>query len=81
VVLRVEFAATGPPIHPMRNAVIEGNVATVTWPVSGWFGGARSLVLPLTFGGRKIERIVLDPARRFPDREFSDNVWPREPAP
>ena len=81
VVLRVEFAATGPPIRPMRNAVIDGNVATVTWPVSVWFGGARSFVAPLAFGGRKIERIVLDPQRRFPDRDFTDNVWPREPTP
>lgn len=81
VVLRVEFAATGPPIQPMSNAVLDGNVATVTWPVSVWFGGARSFVARLAFGGRKIDRIVLDPQRRFPDRDFTDNRWPREPAP
>ncbi|MEO8634332.1 MAG: M1 family metallopeptidase [Gemmatimonadales bacterium] len=81
VVLRVEFAPTGPAIRPMKNAVIDGNVATVTWPVSVWFGGTRSFAAPLAFGGRKIERIVLDPQRRFPDRDVTDNVWPRIVAP
>jgi hypothetical protein len=31
----------------------------------------------LDFGPRAIERIVLDPHCRFPDREPGDNVWPR----
>ena len=31
----------------------------------------------LDFGGRKIAKIVLDPHCRFPDRDPSDNVWPR----
>jgi hypothetical protein len=77
VVLRVEFAADGPPIRPMRNAVIEGNSATVTWPVDVWFGGSRVFVADLQFGRRRIERISFDPARRFPDRDPSDNNWPR----
>jgi hypothetical protein len=33
---------------------------------------ARSIV-----GGRPIQRIELDPFRRFPDRNPRDNVWPR----
>ena len=81
VVLRVEFAATGPAIRPMKNAVVEGNVATVTWPVSVWFGGARRFVAPLEFGGRTIERIELDPQHRFPDRDVKDNVWSRVATP
>jgi hypothetical protein len=51
--------------------------AVVTWPVDVWFAGSRSFVAPLDFGGRAIERITFDPARRFPDRDPSDNVWPR----
>jgi hypothetical protein len=77
VVLRVEFAASGPAIRPMKNAVIEGNTAIVTWPVDVWFSGSRSFIATLPFGPRKIERITLDPAGRFPDRNPSDNVWPR----
>ncbi len=77
VVLRVEFAPTGPAIRPMKNAVITGNLATVTWPVDVWFAGSRTFVASLRFGGRKVERITLDPGARFPDRDPSDNVWPR----
>jgi hypothetical protein len=78
VVLRVEFAADGPPLRVMPNAVLEGDrAAVVTWPVDVWFGGSRTFSAVLDFGGRRIERITLDPRRRFPDREPADNVWPR----
>ncbi|MGH7590204.1 MAG: M1 family metallopeptidase, partial [Gemmatimonadales bacterium] len=77
VVLRVEFAKDGPAIRPMKNAVIAGNTATVTWPVDVWFGGARDFTATLDFGGRRIERITLDPGMRFPDRDPGDNSWPR----
>ena len=81
IVLEVKFAATGPAIRPMKNAVMTDSVtALVTWPVDVWFGGRRSLAVDLLFGGRKIERITLDPARRFPDRSPADNQWPA-PAP
>ena len=77
VVLRVEFAASGPAPGKMKNAVIDGRSATVTWPVDVWFSGSRTFVANLDFGGAKIEKIVLDPGQRFPDRDFTDNVWPR----
>ncbi len=77
VVLRVDFAESGAPLRPMKNAVIEGNSATVTWPVDVWFGGSRTFVATLAFGGRKIARITLDPHGRFPDRNPADNTWPR----
>ena len=77
VVLRVDFAAEGPDIKPMKNAVVEGNSATVTWPVDVWFDGRRRFVAELDFGKRKIERVTLDPQARFPDRDTSDNSWPR----
>lgn len=82
VVLKVEFAADGPAPKPMRNAVIVGNTATVTWPVDVWFAGSRTFVAELDFGKRKIEKITLDPNGRFPDRNPADNVWPAAaPAP
>ena len=77
VVLKVEFAASGPAPVKMKNAVIDGHTATVTWPVDVWFGGSRTFVANLDFGGAKIEKITLDPGQRFPDRDFTDNVWPR----
>jgi len=77
VVLKVEFAASGPAPAKMKNAVIDGHTATVTWPVDVWFGGSRTFVANLDFGGAKIEKITLDPGQRFPDRDFTDNVWPR----
>jgi len=81
VVLKVEFAADGPAPKPMKNAVIEGNTATVTWPVSVWFAGSRTFVADLDFGKRKIEKITLDPQGRFPDRNPADNSWPAVAAP
>ncbi|HEX9631842.1 MAG TPA: M1 family metallopeptidase [Gemmatimonadales bacterium] len=78
VVLAVELAADGPPIRPMANSVMQGDrTAIVTWPVDVWFGGSRTFTAVLDFGGRRIEKITLDPRRRFPDREPADNVWPR----
>ncbi len=78
VVLEVKFVATGPTIRPMKNAVMTDSVtAVVTWPVDVWFAGSRTFAAELVFGGRKIEKITLDPQRRFPDRNAADNVWPR----
>ncbi|HEX7020302.1 MAG TPA: M1 family peptidase, partial [Gemmatimonadaceae bacterium] len=78
VVLQVKFAANGARIRPMSNARMTDSVtAEVTYPVDVWFGGSRNFTADLSFGGRKIEQILLDPHRRFPDRDPSDNVWPR----
>jgi hypothetical protein len=77
VVLRVKFAETGAPIKPMANAKVDGNSALVTWPVDVWFNGSRTFQAVLDFGGRAIQSIQLDPSCRFPDRDASDNVWPR----
>jgi hypothetical protein len=80
VVLKVEFAPQGPAIERMPNSVVSGDTAVVTYPVDVWFSGRRTFDAVLDFGGRRIERIVLDPHCRFPDHDASDNVWPRRPA-
>jgi hypothetical protein len=81
VVLKVRFAADGPAPKPMPNATMpDDKTAIVTWPVDVWFSGHRTFQATLDFGPRKIESILLDPGCRFPDRDPSDNVWPR-PAP
>ena len=38
---------------------------------------SKTFVADLSFGGRKIERVRLDPGCRFPDKHPSDNIWPR----
>jgi len=81
VVLRVQFAAEGPALKPMANAKIEGTSALVTWPVDVWFSGKRTFDAVLDFGGRTITSIQLDPGCRFPDRDASDNVWPKGTTP
>ena len=79
VVLRVEFAADGPALQPMANAVMQADgSAIVTWPTSVWFGGERTFEARLRFGPRAIEKITLDPGGRFPDAKTSDNIWSRD---
>jgi hypothetical protein len=77
IVLAVRFVPEGPAPRLMKNAVLQGNEAIVTWPVETWFDGRRSRAVTLDFGGRRIASVTLDPAVRFPDRDRSDNRWPR----
>lgn len=77
IILEVKFAATGPAIRPMKNAVmVDATTARLTWSEDVWFSGKRTFTTDLVFGGRKIEKITLDPGGRFPDRNVTDNVWP-----
>jgi hypothetical protein len=81
VVLRVRFAGDGPAPRPMPNATMtDDKTAVVTWPVDVWFSGSRTFQATLDFGPRKIESILLDPGCRFPDRDPSDNRWPKQAA-
>jgi hypothetical protein len=78
VVLEVKLAASGAPVRAMPTATMTDSVtALVTYPADVWFDGRRTFTATLDFGGRAVERVTLDPARRFPDRDPSDNVWPR----
>jgi hypothetical protein len=78
VVLRVEFEPGNAPIRMMPNAKADGaDAAIVTWPVNVWFGGSKTFLATLDFGGRAIRKITLDPFGRFPDKDVSDNGWPR----
>jgi hypothetical protein len=78
VVLKVDFAPTGPAIRQMANSVaLDSASALVTFPVDVWFSGSRTFKAALDFGGRKIAKLTLDPYGRFPDQDTKDNVWPR----
>jgi hypothetical protein len=78
VVLRVQFDPAGPEIRLMPNSTrIDENTVDVTFPVDVWFGGSRTFDAILEFGGRRIQKITLDPRGRFPDRVAADNIWPR----
>jgi hypothetical protein len=82
VVLEVQFAGQGKPIKAMPNSrILNDSTAVVTWPVDVWFDGRRTFEAALDFGGRPIVKVTLDPGKRFPDRDASDNIWPRQPAP
>ncbi len=82
VVLKVEFAPKGAAIRQMKNSVkLDSASALVTFPVDVWFNGSKTFKAALNFGGRKIEKITLDPYGRFPDKDVTDNVWPRQPKP
>jgi aminopeptidase N len=81
VILKVEFAPGGAAIRAMSNSrMIDATTAVVTYPVDVWFAGSRTFVANLDFGGRAVTKITLDPNGRFPDKDASDNVWPRTPA-
>ena len=71
-----------PAIKPMANAKMwtSNDRALVTWPVDVWFNGSRTFQAALDFGGRAITKITLDPGCRFPDRDPTDNVWPKPAA-
>jgi len=78
VILKIEFAPTGAAIKPTSNSqMVDPNTAIVTYPVDVWFAGSRTFNANLDFGGRAITRITLDPNGRFPDRDPTDNIWPR----
>jgi len=82
VVLEVKFAPGSQVIRPMKNAVMKDSLtAIVTYPVDVWFAGSKTFDAVLDFGTRPIQRIRLDPSCRFPDRNPSDNFWPRSAAP
>jgi hypothetical protein len=78
VVLKVKLASSGPAVKPMTNAkMLDETTAIVSYPVDVWFIGNRTFQATLDFGGRAVESITLDPDGRFPDRDPSDNVWPK----
>jgi hypothetical protein len=82
VVLKVQFAPTGPAIKSMPNArMLDSVTAIVTWPADVWFAGSRTFIAQLNFGARKIDKILLDPGCRFPDKNPADNMWPRSALP
>jgi aminopeptidase N len=55
----------------------EGAPRRISVPVDVWFDGRRTHDVTIDTRLSGIERIVLDPGCRFPDRDGNDNVWPR----
>lgn len=80
VVLDITFAGSPPSLAGMKNATVAGNTVRLTYPVDVWFGGARTFDAVLRLKGQKVTKVVVDPARRFPDTNEGDNVWPRDAA-
>ena len=81
IVLKLQLAPGTAPIKAPANATVSGDTVVVTYPVDVWFSGvSKTFKADIQLGGRKVERITLDPHCRFPDRDPSDNVWPRASA-
>jgi len=81
VVLGIKFRGGAPSVASIPNAERVGeNEVLVTFPVDVWFSGSKSFRAELPFALDGIEMIILDPNGRFPDRDPSDNAWPRVPA-
>jgi hypothetical protein len=79
VVLKVQLAPGGGAIPSSANVKPVGSdEALVTFPVDVWFNGNHTFTANLDFGGRRAVKVMLDPGCRFPDRDPSDNVWPRD---
>jgi hypothetical protein len=82
VVLTVKLGSGRNPARLMANArMIDDATAVVTFPVDVWFDGRRSYDAVLDFGVRKVESVTFDACGRFPDKDASDNVWPRAASP
>ena len=91
IILKVEFApasaggaarTSGTAVAPnIRTSTVwtDPNTAIVTYPVDVWFAGSRTYSAILDFPGRTVTRVTFDPNGRFPDRDPSDNIWPRPP--
>jgi hypothetical protein len=80
VVLRVTLAPGGAARAVPNARMVDANTAEVTYPADVWFAGSRTFQAAFDFG-RAVERVVLDPQCRFPDREPADTVWPRGTPP
>ena len=81
VVLSIQFRGWDPSVASILNAEKVGeNEVLVTFPVDVWFTGSKSFQAELPFALDGIETITLDPNGRFPDRDPSDNAWPRVPS-
>ena len=79
IVLAVALAPSGPAIRvPSNGKLVGASTVELTWPVDVWFDGRRSFTATFDLGGRQVQQITLDPHGRFPDRDTTDNVWPRK---
>jgi len=82
VVLEFKLAKGGAALKPAAGtspkiAMKDADTMVATWPVDVWFSGARTFKATVDTGGRKVESVMFDPGCRFPDRDPTDNVWPK----
>ncbi len=81
VVLAVQCTPdSGPARLSGPGYVLDESTVVVTRPVDVWYPGSRELTFDLDVGC-EIARVTWDPARRFPDQDACDNVWPRGSRP
>jgi aminopeptidase N len=77
IILKIQLAPGLKSNKRVTNAqMVDANTAIVTWPVDIWLNGNRTFQAVLDFG-RPITAVTFDPNCRFPDRDATDNVWPK----
>ena len=77
VILKIQLAPGLKSNKPVTNAqMVDDNTAIVTWPVDVWLNGSRTFQAVVDFG-RPITTVTFDPNCRFPDRDATDNAWPK----
>ena len=76
IVLAVQCSPGGGPARLSGPGyVLDDSTVVVTRPVDVWYPGAREVTVDLDIGC-EVGRVTWDPARRFPDQDACDNVWP-----
>jgi hypothetical protein len=82
IIVHLKVVAQGPALRlPAGARQVDATTIEFRQPVESWFDGRRAQRFELDLGGRTVEGLQLDPGRRFPDRDPSDNVWPRAATP
>ncbi|HEY9227957.1 MAG TPA: M1 family aminopeptidase, partial [Gemmatimonadaceae bacterium] len=67
------------PIHA-RFIFTDGTSQNVDYPAEVWSTNTRFYLRRYEFKGKKFARLELDPDKRLPDLDRTNNSWPREPA-
>ena len=76
IVLAVQCSPGSGPVRLSGSGyVLDESTVVVTRPVDVWYPGTRELTFELDIGC-EIGHVTWDPARRFPDGDACDNVWP-----
>ena len=64
----------------VRFIFTDGSTQNFTYPAEVWSTNTRFYLRRYEFKGKKLARVELDPDKRLPDLDRTNNIWPRQPA-